>query len=122
MSTTLAQIEACLVCGNQLTFQWSDTHGIGCCTTCGMPYRFYHYEDNKRVDKPPEPTLTEAGVEVAKRYWNERRRRVFPACHDMGVERGGRSYSGATSEDVREFGDWYKREYPPAPSAGGGEK
>lgn len=97
----------CACCGNRLAVQWSDTHGVGVCTSCGLPYRLYHYENDKRVEKPAEPCLTARGVEIAKEYWTETHRRVFPACYDMGIGRDGRSYSGATSGDCDAFNTWY---------------
>lgn len=98
----------CECCDYELHVQWSDTHGIGACLTCGLPYRILHYEDDKRVDKPPSVALSPVGVEIAKRYWREEHRRVFPAAYDMGVGRSGRSYSGASAEDCEKFGAWYK--------------
>src|SRR5690606_39156367 len=82
----LGQEEAmnCEVCESILTFRWSDTHGVGVCMKCGAPYTVIHYEGDKRIDKPPEIALNESGVEIAKRYWNEKGRRVFPAAFDMG--------------------------------------
>ena len=101
--------ENCEVCDNELSFQWSDTHGVGACFTCGTPYTIFHYDDNKkRIDKPPEVALDKTGVDMAKRYWSECHRRVFPGCFDVGFL-GGRSttYSGATQEDITAFNDWY---------------
>lgn len=104
----MADRAKCVCCDNDLTFQWSDTHGVGVCITCGMPHTIYHYEDDKRVDKPPTPGLSAVGIEIAKRYWREERARVFPAAYDMGIGRNDRSYSGATREDCEKFGAWYK--------------
>lgn len=117
MNAQVQERQHCLVCSSVLSFRWSDTHGVGVCSHCGMPYTIYHYEDDKRVDKAPEPALTESGIEVAKRYWNEKKRRVFPACYDMGILNGREcSYSGATLDDCRIWGEWCSREYPPPPS------
>jgi hypothetical protein len=78
--------------------------------TCGLPYVIYHYDENqKRMDKPPETSINAEGVEIAKRYWNEKRRRVFPAYYDMG---GDPSYSGATREDCQLFSEWHQENYP----------
>jgi len=102
--------QKCAVCVSGLSFRWTDTHGVGVCSTCGTPYTIYHYDEatNKRLDKPPEPAIKESGLEIARRYWSEKRRRVFPACFDMGILHSRTcSYSGATSEDIRLFGDWY---------------
>jgi hypothetical protein len=118
--------KTCDCCGERLYFQWSDTHGVGVCITCGLPYRIYHYEKveggpEQRVEKPPEVALKPSGVEIAKRYWNEKRRRVFPAYFDMGIlgSRGGRSYSGATAGDIEAFAEWYEANIPAAPAAEG---
>lgn len=111
----------CACCERRLMFQWSDTHGIGVCCTCGLPYIIYHYapkeEGGARLEKPPECALNEKGIEIAKRYWTETQRRVFPAHYDMGIGHGGRSYSGATSEDCRLFSEWYHRTYPKTEAA-----
>lgn len=98
----------CILCGSGRSFQWTDTHGIAVCSKCGLPYRLYHYENDVRVEKPPECTIKSEWVPLAREYWTETRRRVFPAAHDLGFWRGrnGRSYSGATEEDVRLFDEW----------------
>ncbi len=81
--------QLCDCCGESLSFQWSDTHGVGVCCRCGLPYTIYHYEgpegETKRVDKPPAVALTAEGVEIAKRYWGETKRRVYPAVYDIGI-------------------------------------
>lgn len=108
----MTERQKCDCCGSELCFQWSDTHGVGVCTTCGLPYTIFHYENDKRVDKPPATAMTDEGVEIAKRYWNEKQRRVFPAYFDMGIGRNGVSYSGATPGDCTAFRDWYQQHYP----------
>jgi hypothetical protein len=110
----MSEQQKCDCCESALFFQWCDTHGIGVCTTCGLPYTIYHYEGEgearTRVDKAPEMALTVEGLAIAKRYWTERKRRVFPAAYDMGIlSRRDRSYSGATHDDIREFEDWYEQ-------------
>lgn len=98
----------CTICESRLAVQWSDTHGVGVCMHCGMPYRIIHYEGDERVEKPPEPALNDEGVMLARRYWSEKRGRVFPACYDMGFSgRRGTSYSGASPKECDEFGEWY---------------
>ena len=100
----------CEVCERGLSFTWTDTHGVGVCMCCGVPYRIYHYdEDNKRIpDKAPVPAITKKGLEIAKQYWSEKGQMVYPGAFDMGFL-GGReaTYSGATANDIEAFNDWY---------------
>jgi hypothetical protein len=106
----------CTVCTDALRFQWTDTHGVGVCISCGTPYTIYHYENDQRVDQDPEIALSDYGVEIAKKYWADKQRRVFPGSYDMGffgrAGRNGRTYSGATVDDVDEFNEWYEAHYP----------
>lgn len=113
----------CECCGDRLAFRWSDTHGVGVCYQCGLPYTVYHYEGDTRVEKPPTVAVTPEGVEIAKRYWSEEHRRVFPAAYDMGILGSrGWSYSGATEDDCRKFADWYAAHVPlPSPVSAPGE-
>ncbi len=109
----MSERQKCDCCESELTFQWSDTHGVGVCISCGLPYRVYHYdENNNRVEKAPEMCLTSEGLQIAKRYWTEKQRRVFPAYFDMGIGRNGRSYSGASHSDCTAFSSWYEATYP----------
>lgn len=97
----------CVVCDNQLSFTWTDTHGVGSCTNCGMPYTIYHYENDVRVDRPPQSAITEEGIAIARRYWAETKRRCFPGAYDMGISgRRGATYSGATEADFRAWDEW----------------
>jgi hypothetical protein len=103
----------CCCCEQQFSFTWTDTHGIAACLNCGMPYTIFHYEvvDGKsmRVDRPPSPAIMPEGIELAKKYWQEHHRRVFPGAYDMGILSGrGRSYSGASEEEMRLFHEWCK--------------
>lgn len=102
----------CLVCGQVFGFKWSDTHGIGVCTVCCMPYRIIHYEETKdengilqkaKVVRPPMVTLTAKGLEIAKAYWESTKRRVFPGYYDMP----GSYYSGHSEQDMVDFEAWY---------------
>jgi|GEM_PF-5417924 len=101
----------CECCENNLAFQWADTHGVGVCTTCGLPYTILHYEgegsDRRPVEKAPEAALTREGVVIAKEYWSEKKARVFPGAYDMGIGHSGRTYSGATRDEITAFQDWY---------------
>ena len=110
----------CVLCGKAAAFQWSDTHGVAAEIHCGMPYRLYHYDtENKRLDKGPEPiTLYPGWLEIGKRYHTETGRRAFPASFDMGIGRGGYSYSGASPSDIQVWDDWltaHKDELPKPP-------
>jgi hypothetical protein len=117
--------QKCECCGETMSFRWCDQHGVGACITCGLPYTIYHYEgpgtEGKRIDKPPEVALSPSGIEIAKRYWAEKKRRVFPGCYDMGFfgrsRSTGTTYSGATHEDIELFNEWYNANYPKAVEA-----
>ena len=61
----------CLICDNDLYCSWTDTHGVGQCTSCGAPYRLYFYEDNKRVEREPEILLKEKFIPWCKEYWEQ---------------------------------------------------
>jgi len=105
-----AEIEKaqCVVCRQPHSFRWTDTHGIAACSHCGMPYVLLRHDaENRRLHEPPSPALNEEGVEVARRYWAERKARVFPAYYDIGILSHGTSHSGATLAEVRAFNDWY---------------
>lgn len=108
----------CKCCEKPFSFCWTDSHGVGACNNCGLPYVIYHYEgegdERKRVEKEPECPIFEEWIPVAQRYRNETGGRVFPAEFDMGF-RDGRSYSGATPGDVRAWNEWldaHKDELP----------
>lgn len=98
----------CAVCDWPLSFRWSDTHGVGVCNRCGLPYRIYHYENDARVAKPPTIAVKEAWLPLAREYWQQNKKRVFPGIYDIGPlrSRAGRTYSGATEEEMGEFGTW----------------
>lgn len=108
----------CVICEvDPLYSRWSDTHGVGVCTRCGMPYKFLFYdEQDKRIEgKEPEPALDQSGIELAKQYWAKKQMRVFPGVYDvLGIShrRGNRTYSGATEEEIGAFGRWYARHGP----------
>ena len=109
-------MDKCKLCGKDLCFRWTDTHGIAVCANCGLPYTVYHYKDDKRVDKPPEVAIKESWIPLGKKYWNEHHQRVFPASYDIGISSSrGSSYSGATLGDIHQFNEWlddHKSELP----------
>ena len=98
----------CAVCEGELSVRWTDTHGVAACGRCGLPYRLYHYENDVRVDKPPSIAVKESWLPLAREYWQETRQRVFPGAFDMGVfrSRGGRTYSGASEDEMTAFDEW----------------
>ena len=100
----------CEICGATHGFRWTDTHGVGVCYQCGAPYTIFHYEDDKRVDKPPALALSDVGKALALRYWTENHAMVFPSTYDFFSGRGGATYSGATSADVSAFEDWLEKQ------------
>lgn len=112
----------CEVCGERLGVRWTDTHGVGACSTCGLPYTIYHYDNDVRVEKPPSVAVKESWLPLAREYWTETKRRVFPGAFDMGIfrSRGERTYSGASESDMRAFDEWLnerKDRWPETPLA-----
>lgn len=97
----------CKICDTDPIFKWTDTHGIGVCCYCGMPYKIIHYDNGKRIDKDPEIAVKEEWVAIARKYFNETKSTVFPACYDIGIfPTRGSSYSGATLNDIEEWRKW----------------
>ena len=101
----------CQICGKELSFQWSDTHGVGVCISCGLPYTIFHYDEHKVfVEKPPDVAIKAEWIEVGKRYWQETKRRVFPGSYDWGFfGHRDRTYSGATEDDYRSWNEWLEK-------------
>lgn len=93
-------VMCCEVCGNPHSFSWTDTHGVGQCFTCGVPYTIYHYDGDRRLEKPPELAVKPEYVQVLKAYWNETKHRI-PGGHSFP---GG--YELATQEDHAVFREW----------------
>ena len=105
----------CAICETKLGIRWSDTHGVGVCLTCGLPYRIYHYDGDTRVEKPPEVAIKPEWIDIGRRYWQETKGWTFPAAYDFLRGRGGLSYSGASDEDIEMFNEWldmHKNELP----------
>lgn len=102
-------MKGCEICGRELVYRWTDTHGIGACVSCGAPYKLYHYEDTTRVEKPPELLILPEYVGKTKEYWETHKRNVAPGCFNFP----GSSYEVASEEDfetAREFWAAQKRE------------
>lgn len=101
----------CEICASDLVFSWTDTHGVGQCTTCGAPYRILHYgDDNKRLEKAPEIQVKEEWRPVFARYWKEFNR-VMPSGFSFPMSYGTR-YELATKEDEQVFFDWIEKQRP----------
>lgn len=99
----------CILCDHEMGFRWTDAHGVAVCITCGLPYRLYHYEGDKRIEKPPSVAVTDEGVQLARAYWSEKKRMVLPGCFDMGfLGHRGTTYSGASREDCAAWDEWYE--------------
>jgi len=97
----------CIVCDKDLVFRWTDSHGIGVCTICGMPYGLMNKTEGLAGYHEPEPAMGDAGINLAKKYWKEKKSRVFPGMYDLGIMAGGvTSYSGATMLQIRQFEEW----------------
>jgi hypothetical protein len=112
----------CEICNSELAVRWSDTHGVGACITCGLPYTVLHYQDDKPIDKAPEIAIKPEWIPIGKRYWEETKRRVFPGAYDMGILGGREStYSGATREDMQNWEEWLEAHEAdlPKPEKGG---
>jgi hypothetical protein len=111
----MTETTLCAICEKPLSCVWSDTHGVGACFTCGLPYRLYHYENDTRVEKPPSVAVPDEWVVIGRKYWNETHRRTFPAAFDFVGGRNGRTYSGATQDEINEWETWldaHKDELP----------
>lgn len=92
----------CAICDQPLTYSWTDTHGVGQCCNCGTPYMIYHYENDKRVDKPAELCIKAEYTPVLRAYWAEAKRPI-PSGYSMAF---GHGYELATAADARAFQDW----------------
>ena len=58
----------CVVCDQKPVWAWTDTHGVAQCVHCGTPYRLYHYEGDKRVEKPAECQAAPSWIPLLRRY------------------------------------------------------
>lgn len=92
----------CEICENEVSYRWTDSHGIAACIYCGAPYKLYHYENDKRIEKPPELLLLDPAPH--RQYWNEQRRNVAPGAFNFP----GSSYEVADREDFEIFNDWWE--------------
>lgn len=96
----------CRICDTEkMGFAWTDTHGVAQCTTCGSPYRIYHYENEKRVEKPPECLVSAEYVDRLREYWVTHKRYIPGQASFPG------GYELASEDDQRTFYAWLK-EHP----------
>ena len=110
-ATRIKELPKCEICDESLLCRWTDTHGIGACLKCGAPYRIYHYENDRRIEKPPKIQFTPKWTLIAKRYWKEVGHNCLPGAYNFL----GSSYEVATEEDFNIFNAWmeaHKSELP----------
>lgn len=106
--------EICAICDGRRFLHWTDTHGVASCSRYGVPYQVYHYEDNKRVEKPIELCVREEWVPLLRRYWSETQSPIpsgysMPGSHAQG-------YEVASPSQAQRFADWVKKQNDvPAP-------
>ena len=93
--------EKCGICESEYQVTWTDTHGIAACLTCNVSYIVYHYEGEKRVDKPAELDVAPEWVERLREYWNETNHKI-----PNGRNMPGSDYERCEGEDFIEFGLW----------------
>lgn len=91
----------CQICNQPFSFCWTDAHGVAQCRSCGVPYRIYHYEDNKRVEKPPKICVVDAWLPVVQAYWNEKKRILPSGCSFPGSDQ-----ELATQDDMKAWDKW----------------
>jgi len=105
----------CACCDKHLEFRWADTHGVGVCCTCALPYQIMGYNEKKENT----PAIKAEWLPLHRRYYQETGGKVSPGSFDMGFL-GGRSttYSGATQKDVDKWTEWmdaHEAEWPNPP-------
>lgn len=97
----------CVVCDTESpSFAWTDSHGIAQCRTCGAPYRIYHYEDGKRVEKPPECLINDESLDLFRACWAACKSPMsavwlslsFPGGYDDVAGDGGRAFDKCFAE------------------------
>lgn len=96
----------CDICGTSFWFMWTDTHGIGQCSTCGAPYTIYHYEDNQRTDKPPALIINEFFIEPCREYWQKHHKPMPSGCSFPGS-----SQELASAIEAREWHEYMEANY-----------
>ena len=92
----------CGICDTQdVGFAWTDTHGVAQCTTCGSPYRLFHYDDqHNRIEKPPTLAVLDKFIGPLRQYWSETHSHIPSGCSFPG------GYEIATQEEMTRFYEW----------------
>lgn len=94
----------CEICGTENpALNWTDTHGVAQCCTCGTPYKILHYDDDgNRVDREPEIMIIQHWVPMTREYW-ETHKRMIPSGYSFT---GNPQYELASSADTKAFYEW----------------
>lgn len=104
----------CGICDSDpIAFQWTDTHGVAQCITCGAAHTVLHYEDGARVERPPELLVIARWVPMFRAYWAEFKR-PMPGGFSFG---NNARYEVASRADTIAFAEWtraHRDEYAPA--------
>lgn len=99
----MGEAAKCHVCEADLSFAWTDHHGIAQCIACGSPYRILHYEDDRRVDKPPSLILDASDIDRVCAFHRDTGGKV--SAVGMGLSFPG-GYDVARREDTEKWNDW----------------
>jgi hypothetical protein len=106
----MSESKPCLVCDRPLSFAWTDSHGIAQCTTCGAPYRIFHYdgegEQRKRITKEPDLLIE---PEPAQRCFRETGARLSAVGLQLSFPGG---YDVASRDDIERVTGWWKANAP----------
>ena len=94
----------CTICDEPLVCRWTDTHGIGACFSCGVPYRIFHYGPNKeRLNAPPSLAIKPEWISLHRQYWREKGRNVDPGAYNFP----GSTYEVASLDDFECHANWF---------------
>ena len=101
--------ENCVVCAKKYNVTWTDTHGVAQCIYCGAPYRVFHYENDKRIEKAPEMLLSAKWADIIRRCNVETGARM--SAVGMGLSFPG-GYDIASSVDKEHYHNWCEANRP----------
>ena len=93
----------CVICDDSLSVTWTDTHGVGQCLRCGAPYRLYHYEGNKRLDKPPLFVLDDEAVPEIRQFYADTNAKLSAVGMGLSLQGG---YDVAKRDDIEAWNTW----------------